>query len=122
MLRYHRFTGGKLWVGEYGDPAVEPDFNTLLSYSPYHNVRVGNPYPAILATTGEADDRVVPAHSFKYVAALQAAELGPKPRLLRIDAKAGHGIGKPTTQMIEEATDMWAFAARWTGLKTEVSR
>lgn len=122
MLRYNRFTGGQLWVGEYGDPAVEADFNNLLSYSPYHNIRTGNSYPAILATTGEADTRVVPAHSFKYVAELQAADLGPKPRLLRIDARAGHGAGKPTTQVIEEAADMWAFAARWTGLEVQDAR
>jgi prolyl oligopeptidase len=117
MLRYNRFTGGQLWLSEYGNPAVEAQFNTLLSYSPYHNVRPGKSYPAILVTTGEADDRVVPAHSFKYAAALQAQNLGPKPRLLRIDARAGHGLGKPATQAIEEAADMWAFAAHWTGLK-----
>jgi prolyl oligopeptidase len=122
MLRYNRFTGGQLWVGEYGDPAVQADFDNLLSYSPYHNVRKGKLYPAILATTGEADDRVVPAHSFKYIAALQARDVGPKPRLLRIDARAGHGAGKPTAQMIEEAADMWTFAAHWTGLKVEQAR
>jgi prolyl oligopeptidase len=117
MLRFNRFTGGQLWVGEYGDPAVEADFHNLLSYSPYHNVKANGAYPAILVTTGEADTRVVPAHSFKYVAALQASDLGPKPRLLRIDKRAGHGAGKPTTQVIEEAADMWTFAARWTGLE-----
>lgn len=65
MLRYHRFTGGQVWLGEYGDPSIEADINTLLAYSPLHNVKAGKPYPAILATTGEADDRVVAAHSFK---------------------------------------------------------
>lgn len=117
MLRFERFTGGQLWVGEYGDPAVEADFHDLLSYSPYHNVKANSAYPAILVTTGEADTRVVPAHSFKYVAAIQASDSGSKPRLLRIDKRAGHGAGKPTTQVIEEAADMWTFAARWTGLK-----
>jgi prolyl oligopeptidase len=116
MLRFDRFTGGRFWIGEFGDPADEADFRNLLSYSPYHNVRAGAVYPAILVTTADADDRVVPAHSFKYVAALQAADLGDRPRLLRIDTRAGHGTGKPTPQLIEELTDMLAFAARWTGL------
>ncbi|MGK6316993.1 prolyl oligopeptidase family serine peptidase [Neorhizobium sp. DT-125] len=115
MLRFDKFTGGALWVGEYGNPAREADFRNLLSYSPYHNVRARKPYPAILVTTADADDRVVPAHSFKYIAALQAADLGP--RLLRVDTGAGHGAGKPTAKVIEEAADMLAFAAHWTGLK-----
>lgn len=116
MLRFDRFTGGRLWIREFGDPANEADFRNLLGYSPYHNVRSGGAYPAILITTADADDRVVPAHSFKYVAALQAADLGDRPRLLRIDTRAGHGTGKPIPQLIEELTDMLAFAARWTGL------
>jgi prolyl oligopeptidase len=116
MLRFDRFTGGRFWIGEFGDPAHEADFRNLLGYSPYHNVRAGVAYPAILVTTADADDRVVPAHSFKYAAALQAADLGDRPRLLRIDTRAGHGTGKPTPQLIEELTDMLAFAARWTGL------
>ncbi|WP_307276548.1 prolyl oligopeptidase family serine peptidase [Phyllobacterium ifriqiyense] len=98
-------------------PLSEADFRNLLSYSPYHNVRAGKPYPAILVTTADADNRVVPAHSFKYIAALQAADPGPRPRLLRVDTRAGHGTGKPTAKLIEEAADMLAFAARWTGLK-----
>ncbi len=117
MLRFDKFTGGALWRSEYGNPASEEDFRNLLSYSPYHNVKLGKPYPAVLVTTGEADNRVVPAHSFKYSAALQASALGPRPRLLRVDARAGHGTGKPTTKVIKEATDMLAFAARWTGLE-----
>ncbi|NKE45315.1 S9 family peptidase [Roseomonas frigidaquae] len=116
MLRFDRFTGGQLWVSEFGDPADEADFRNLLGYSPYHNIRDGEGYPAILATTADTDDRVVPAHSFKYVAALQAADLGDRPRLLRIDSRAGHGAGKPIAKVIEEVADMWAFAARWTGL------
>ncbi|MBY0334516.1 MAG: prolyl oligopeptidase family serine peptidase [Acetobacteraceae bacterium] len=116
MLRFDRFTGGRLWVSEFGDPANEADFHNLLGYSPYHNIRPGTAYPAILVTTADADDRVVPAHSFKYVAALQAADLGDRPRLLRIDTRAGHGAGEPTLKVIEAIADMWAFAARWTGL------
>ncbi len=116
MLRYARFTGGQLWAPEFGDPAREADFSALLAYSPYHNVREGQPYPAILATTADTDDRVVPAHTFKYVAALQAAGLGPKPQLVRIDTRAGHGAGKPMDKALAELADMWAFAAHWTGL------
>lgn len=116
MLRFDRFTGGALWVGEFGDPADEAAFRNLLGYSPYHNVRAGRAYPAILVTTADADDRVVPAHSFKYVAALQAADLGERPRLIRIDTRAGHGGGKPMDKALDEIADMWAFAARWTKL------
>lgn len=119
MLRFGKFTGGALWVGEYGDPEREADFRNLLSYSPYHNIRPGKPYPATLVMTADADNRVVPAHSFKYAAALQAADLGPRPRLLRVDTRAGHGTGKPTNKVIEEAGDMLAFAAHWTGLKVD---
>ncbi|WP_245459879.1 prolyl oligopeptidase family serine peptidase [Rhizobium leguminosarum] len=89
MLRVDKFTGGALWLGEYGNAAREEDFRNLLSYSPYHNVRPGKPYPAIPVTTADADNRVVPAHSFKCVAELQAADLGTRPRLLRVDTGAG---------------------------------
>jgi len=116
MLRFDRFTGGRYWMRDFGDPAVEADFHDLVAYSPLHNIRAGERYPAILATTADTDDRVVPGHSFKYVAALQAADLGPRPRLLRVEARAGHGAGKPTDKVIEEVVDLWAFAARWTGL------
>lgn len=116
MLRYDRFTGGALWTGEYGSPAEERHFRNLIGYSPYHNIRTDRNYPAILATTADADDRVVPAHTFKYVAALQAAELGSKPRLVRIETRAGHGSGMPVDKVIAQYADMWAFAARWTGL------
>ena len=116
MLRFDRFTGGSLWMQEYGDPANEADFRTLLSYSPLHNIRAGVDYPAILVTTADTDDRVVPAHSFKYAAALQAARIGNRPHLLRVESRAGHGAGKPTDKIVEQAADMWAFAARWTGL------
>jgi len=117
MLRYDKFTGGILWSVEFGSPAEEAHFRNLMRYSPYHGIKPGQNYPAILATTADADDRVVPAHTFKYVAALQAAELGPKPRLARIETRAGHGAGMPIDKVVEQHADMWAFAARWTGLE-----
>jgi prolyl oligopeptidase len=116
MLRFDKFTGGKLWLDEFGSPAEDTNFLNLLAYSPYHNIRSGRAYPAILATTADTDDRVVPGHTFKYVAALQAADVGPKPQLVRIETRAGHGAGKPTDKVIEETADLWAFAAHWTGL------
>lgn len=117
MLRFDRFTSGSMWVEEFGSPAVEADFRTLLAYSPLHTIRSGARYPAILATTADTDNRVVPAHSFKYVASLQAADIGLRPHLLRVEARAGHGAGKPTDMVIEEIADMWAFTAHWTGLE-----
>ncbi|WP_283193168.1 prolyl oligopeptidase family serine peptidase [Rhizobium sp. AN80A] len=117
MLRYAKFSGGQYWMTDFGDPAVEEHFRNLLAYSPYHNIAPGQPYPAILATTADTDDRVVPGHTFKYIAALQAADLGPKPRLVRIETRAGHGAGKPTSKIIDELADQWAFVAYWTGLK-----
>lgn len=116
MLRFERFTGGQFWTQEFGCPDVEADFQNLLGYSPLHNIRSGVTYPAILVTTADTDDRVVPAHSFKYLATLQAFELGARPRLLRVETRAGHGSGKPMDKAIEEVADMWAFAAHWTGL------
>lgn len=119
MLRFNQFTGGQLWVDEYGDPAVETDFQNLLRYSPYHNIAEGQDYPALLATTADTDDRVVPAHTFKYVAALQAADIGPKPHLVRIETRAGHGGGKPLDKALQEIADQWALAAYWTGLDVQ---
>ena len=116
MLRFDRFTAGRYWVDDYGYPAKEADFRTLYAYSPYHNISGGRAYPAILVATADTDDRVVPGHSFKYTAALQAADIGDKPHLARIETRAGHGSGKPTDKVIEEAADSFAFAARWTGL------
>lgn len=116
MLRFERFTGGQLWTQEFGRPDVKADFQNLLAYSPLHNIRRGA-YPAILVTTADIDDRVVPAHSFKYVATLQATDIGTRPQLLRVETRAGHGSGKPTDKAIEEISDMWAFAACWAGLK-----
>jgi prolyl oligopeptidase len=91
-------------------------FRYNLGFSPYHNVKGGKDYPAILVTTADTDDRVVPGHSFKYAAALQAAPIGDKPHLIRIETRAGHGSGKPTDKIIAEAADLWAFAGYWTGL------
>lgn len=116
MLRFDRWTAGRYWVDDYGHPSKEADWKVLRAYSPYHNIAAGKTYPAILATTADTDDRVVPGHTFKYTAALQAADIGPKPHLVRIETRAGHGTGKPTDKIIEETSDLWAFAAKWTGL------
>ena len=117
MLRFDRFTAGRYWIDDYGDPGKRSDFRVLRRYSPYHNIRDGVDYPAILVTTADTDDRVVPGHSFKYAAALQAAAIGSKPHLLRVETRAGHGSGKPTEKIIEEYADLWAFLGYWTGLK-----
>ena len=119
MLRFDRFTAGRYWVDDYGYPSKEADFRVLRAYSPYHNIAAGKSYPAILATTADTDDRVVPGHTFKYTAALQAAQIGDKPHLVRIETRAGHGSGKPTDKIIEEYADLWAFAAKWTGLEVK---
>ncbi|NNC72130.1 MAG: S9 family peptidase [Sphingomonadaceae bacterium] len=116
MLRFDRFTAGRYWVDDYGHPDREEDFRTLFGYSPYHNIIDTLDYPAILVTTADTDDRVVPGHSFKYTAALQHEDLGPRPRLIRIETRAGHGSGRPTSQLIAEYADLWAFSAHWTGL------
>ena len=116
MLRFDRFTTGRFWVDDYGSPSREADWRVLRAYSPYHNIRSGADYPAILVTTADTDDRVVPAHSFKYVAALQAADVGARPHLLRVEAQAGHGPGKPVDKIIASGADVLAFLAKWTGL------
>ncbi|PJF08083.1 S9 family peptidase [Pseudorhodobacter sp. MZDSW-24AT] len=121
MLRFDRFTSGSTWIMEFGNPAVEAEFHTLHAYSPLHTIQEGARYPAILINTADTDNRVVPAHSFKYAATVQAADLGNRPRLLRVDTRAGHGSGKPTHMVIDEYADMWAFAARWTGLQVRPS-
>ena len=116
MLRFDRFTAGRYWVDDYGYPNKEADFKTLLAYSPYHNLRPGVRYPPLLATTADTDDRVVPGHSFKYISELQAADPNGAPHLIRIETRAGHGSGKPTAKIIEEAADVYAFLAHFTGL------
>ena len=116
MLRFHKFTIGWAWVPEYGSADDPAQFPTLLAYSPLHRLRPGTRYPATLITTADHDDRVVPGHSFKFAAALQAAQAGPAPVLLRVETKAGHGAGKPTAKLIEEQADRWAFLVRVLGL------
>ncbi|WP_205215005.1 prolyl oligopeptidase family serine peptidase [Sphingomonas sediminicola] len=116
MLRFDRFTAGRYWVDDYGYPNKEADFRTLLTYSPYHNIKTGVRYPAVLVTTADTDDRVVPGHSFKYISALQHADPNGQPHLIRIETRAGHGSGKPTDKIIEESSDVQAFLAKYTGL------
>ena len=109
MLRYHKFTIGYAWAVEYGSSEDQAHFENLLKYSPLHNLKKGTAYPATMITTGDHDDRVVPAHSFKFAAALQDAHEGEKWVLIRIATDAGHGAGKPTSKIIEEQADQWAF-------------
>ena len=116
MLRFPLFTEGRTWTDDYGDPDDPVQFKNLLGYSPYHNIKSGKDYPAILVTTADTDDRVVPGHSFKYAAALQVADIGDKPHLIRIETRAGHGSGKPTSKQIDEIADLWSFIGYWTGL------
>ncbi|UYQ91321.1 prolyl oligopeptidase family serine peptidase [Chitinophaga horti] len=117
MLRYQKFTIGWAWVVEYGSSEKADEFPYLYKYSPLHNLRKGVNYPATLITTGDHDDRVVPAHSFKFAAALQEAAAGPNPALIRIETQAGHGAGKPTSKVIDEAADIWAFTMYNLGMK-----
>jgi len=121
MLRFHKFTIGWAWVSDFGSPDDPEQFKTLLGYSPYHTIKTGTAYPATLITTGDHDDRVFPAHSFKFAAALQHAQGGPAPILIRIETKAGHGAGKPITKLIEEAADRWAFLVDVLGMENKTS-
>jgi prolyl oligopeptidase len=109
MLRYHKFTVGWGWVVEYGSSDQPEAFHNLIKYSPLHNLNKGTKYPATLITTADHDDRVVPAHSFKFAATLQEMHQGSAPVLIRIDEKAGHGAGKPISKTIDELTDVWSF-------------
>jgi prolyl oligopeptidase len=109
MLRFRAFTVGKAWESDYGSVDNPDDFKALLAYSPYHNVKSGVDYPATLIVTGDHDDRVFPGHSFKYTAAMQHAHPNGKPILIRIEIRAGHGQGTPTTKQIDEAADIYAF-------------
>jgi len=116
MLRYHLFTIGSHWSGDYGTVDDPKEFAALHAYSPVHNAAPGVSYPATLITTGDHDDRVVPAHSFKFAAALQAAQAGPAPILIRVETRAGHGAGKPTQMRIDEVADRYAFLFRALGM------
>jgi prolyl oligopeptidase len=112
MLRFNKFTIGWAWTSDYGSPDDPKQFEVLRAYSPLHNIKQGARYPATLITTADHDDRVVPGHSFKYAATLQAAQAGPAPILIRIETKAGHGGGKPTAKIIEETADKFAFLVK----------
>jgi len=122
MLRFHKFTIGGAWVTDYGSSEDSVQFHYLLKYSPLHNIRDGVNYPAILVTTADHDDRVVPAHSFKYIATLQAKYKGPNPVLIRIQTSAGHGGGKPTSVIIDETADIYSFIYKNMGIIPPVAR
>jgi prolyl oligopeptidase len=122
MLRFHKFTIGWAWTTEYGSPDNREEFNAIHAYSPLHNLKAGTRYPSTMITTADHDDRVVPAHSFKFAAALQEAHRGKNPTLIRIDTRAGHGAGKPTSKLIDEAADKWAFLVRELRVKLAPSR
>jgi len=109
MLRFDQFGQGAGWTGDYGSPHNPEDFKALYAYSPYHNAHPGTRYPAMLIVTGDHDTRVMPAHSFKFAAALQAAQAGPAPILLRVQLSSGHGGGATTNQRIQEQADAYAF-------------
>ncbi len=117
MLRFHKFTIGWSWVTDYGSSENKEEFEALYKYSPIHNIKENIEYPSTLVTTADHDDRVVPAHSFKYIATLQEKYKGNRPMLIRIETKAGHGSGKPTSKIIEEITDIYAFTFYEMGIK-----
>ena len=112
MLRFQKFTIGWAWTSDYGSSENADEFAALYKYSPLHNIKPGTKYPPTLITTADHDDRVFPGHSFKYAAAMQTAQAGPAPVLIRIETRAGHGAGKPTSKIIEETTDQWAFLVK----------
>lgn len=109
MLRYHKFTIGWAWKSDYGSSETKEGFDYLIKYSPLHNLKKGVSYPATMAFTADHDDRVVPSHTFKFMATLQEDNAGPNPMIVRIETKAGHGAGTPTSKLIEETTDLWSF-------------
>lgn len=116
MLRFNQFTAGRYWVSDYGSPQNAKEFKALYAYSPIHNIKKGTKYPAVLITTADHDDRVVPAHSFKYAATIQEMQSGEAPVLIRIETKAGHGAGKPTAKIIEEQADLFGFLIKNLGM------
>jgi prolyl oligopeptidase len=118
MLRFREFTVGKAWESDYGSVDNPAEFDALYAYSPYHNVKNGVNYPATLIMTSDHDDRVFPAHSFKFAAAMQHADPQGNPILLRVEARAGHGEGIPTTKLIEQVVDIYAFILRAFGMDT----
>jgi prolyl oligopeptidase len=124
MLRFQKFTAGRFWVDDYGSSDNKDDFEAQYKFSPYHVLLKNGPkaYPATMVTTADTDDRVVPGHSFKFAAALQANNNGPNPTLIRIETKAGHGAGKPTAKIIEEVADMWAFLVKTLDFKPTIPK
>ena len=118
MLRFQEFTIGWAWVSDYGSSKNADEFKALYAYSPLHNIKPGTSYPPTLVTTADHDDRVWPGHSFKFAATLQEAQAGPAPILFRIETKAGHGAGKPTSKIIEEVADRWAFLVKTLDMKS----
>jgi prolyl oligopeptidase len=124
MLRFQKFTAGRFWVDDYGSSDDASEFEALYKFSPYHALLRNGPrkYPATMVTTADTDDRVVPGHSFKFAAALQAMQAGPEPVLIRIETKAGHGAGKPTAKVIEEVADQWAFLVKVLDFKPSLGK
>jgi prolyl oligopeptidase len=122
MLRFQKFTAGRFWVDDYGSSDDPEQFKALLAYSPYHNLKPGVKYPATLVTTADTDDRVVPGHSFKFTARLQESHAGETPVLARIETRAGHGAGKPTSKQIDEVADLWAFLVKNLDVRLPSSR
>ena len=112
MLRFHLFTLGWGWKSDYGSSETKEGFDTLIKYSPLQNIKPGVKYPPTLITTSDHDDRVVPAHSFKFAATMQADQAGPAPILIRIETRAGHGAGKPTDKILAEIADEYAFLVK----------
>jgi prolyl oligopeptidase len=112
MLRFHKFTIGWAWTSDYGSSDNADDFKALYAYSPLQNLKPGTKYPPTMVSTADHDDRVVPGHSFKFAATMQADQAGPAPVLIRIETKAGHGAGKPISKIIDETADEWSFVAR----------
>jgi prolyl oligopeptidase len=119
MLRYHKFTIGRTWASDFGTSETKEGFNYLYKYSPLHNLKKGVKYPATLALTGDHDDRVVPMHTFKFMATLQEDQAGKNPVIIRIETKAGHGGGKPTAKVIDEVTDTWSFVMYNLGMEVK---
>ena len=119
MLRFEGFTIGWAWTSDYGSVKDKADFDALYKYSPLHNIKKGGKYPAVMVTTSDHDDRVVPAHSFKYTATLQEANASDKPMLIRIEVNAGHGAGKPTAKVIQEQADVYGFLVKELGMNVQ---
>jgi prolyl oligopeptidase len=113
------FTAGRFWVDDYGSADDPKEFKALYACSPYHNLKKGTRYPATLVTTADTDDRVVPGHSFKFIARLQECQAGPAPVLARIETRAGHGAGKPTAKIIEELADEYACVVKNLGMEVK---